>query len=258
MRAIGTITACAGPEYDLVAPRGSPIRTADVSEETGLAFHTARFLGTAPRGAPQSGPQRSWWVLRGVPSRLPGCHRFGATSSGPLREPVSRPGSASHLTGGPKPACKERPKPKSEFGSPARFAWLSRLRRAGSVRRCRGPKLAAQQPGSRMAILVQPVRRAASRARDLARTEVRAGSLRRGRGPSSPVNRRTGSLFVLRRGRWPLPPRQQHSPRAACVAPECRHYEKFPRKPGCALVERPPSVNPEGLVDGLVDSEEPE
>lgn len=239
-------------------PEGQPIRTADVSEETGLAFHTTRFLGTVSGSSPQSGSQRSWLVLRGVPSRLPGCHRFWATSSGSLREPVSRPGSASHLAGGPKPACKERPKPESEVGSPGRFAWVSRLRRAGPVRRCHGPKLATKRPGSRMAVLVLPARRAASRALGLARTEVRTSSLRRGRVPSSPVNRRTGSLFVLRGGRWPLPHRQQHSPRAACMAPECRHHERFPEKPGCALVERPPSVNPGGFVDGLVDSEEPE
>jgi len=37
MRAIGFITA-AGPDIDLVAPKGSLIRATDVSEETGLAF----------------------------------------------------------------------------------------------------------------------------------------------------------------------------------------------------------------------------
>lgn len=205
-----------------------------------------------------SEPQLSWWVLRDVPSRLPGRLRLWTTSSGPLREPVSRPDSVSHFTGGPKPACKERPKPRSEVGSQTRIAWLSRLRGVSSVKRCRGPKLATNNLVRGRRSWCNPPVGAASRALGLAGTEVRASSLRRGRGPSSPVNRQAGSLFVLRRGRWPLPPRQQHSPRAVCVAPGCRHYEQSPKKPGYALVERPSSMNPGGLGDDLVGSEEPE
>jgi hypothetical protein len=74
MRAIGFITA-AVPDIDLVAPKGSLIRATDVSEETGLAFHTGRFLGTAPRRAARRASRLlPWRVLRDV--AVPGCRVY--------------------------------------------------------------------------------------------------------------------------------------------------------------------------------------
>lgn len=85
MRVVETFAAYAGSELDPVAPKGSLIRTTDTSEEAGLAFHTARFLGTAPRSVPQSGSQRAWLGAPGcsVPSAGPSSRQGYVVGSTP-------------------------------------------------------------------------------------------------------------------------------------------------------------------------------
>jgi len=231
VRVIGVIAASAGPGLTWL-PRGAA-RSAPRTSPKRRAWRSTRTVpGTAPWQASRARRCCGGGCAGVLPSGRRGRLRFWTTLSGPLHEPVSRPDSVSHFAGRSKPACEERPKPGPRsvvLGTPGETAPKSRFGQA-----CRGPKLTTngQARGRRSWCNPPLARQAALRA---SRGPKSASSLRRGRGPSSPANRQAGLLFVPRRGRWPLPPRQQHSPRAVCMAPGCRHDEKFPKKPGFAL-----------------------
>ena len=162
MRAFG-VNAESASDIDLVAPGGSRVRTSDVSEETGQAFHAGRFLGTAPSACDSQASCCLCGGCVGLPIRLAGTYiHFELLRRDHSMSPPRVTVSVSLLTDRPKPACENRLSRDPRVHSSVWIACLSRLRRTDSPKPCRGPKPAADAPNLGKGTLCNPPFRTAS------------------------------------------------------------------------------------------------
>lgn len=157
--------------------------------------------------------------------------------------------SVSLLTDQPKPACENRHSRDPRVRSSVWSAWLIRLRRTGSRKPCRWPKPAADAPSLGKDILCNPPLCTASC----------ASGPRLGRSPRATseevgihLPQQTGEPVRCSASEEADGPRLHagHSPKADHLAPDAVIVKSF-RGNSNLLEERPPSVNPGGLGDGL-------